>query len=127
MTGINKNADRDTFHLKPLPRALAEEVLAKTQKLVEFLEQSGASTHPDVRLIVHACTLPMAGLIGQIETAKIQEAGGGTDEMDAWERNGITPVKWEAAPEVKRVHAVHGVDARIKELGLIIRTNDESR
>jgi hypothetical protein len=84
---------RNKFHLKPLPVKLGEEVIAKCREFLAYLEQSGASTHPDVRQIYHAVSTPLATLVGQVEAGKIMEAGGGRDEIDAWLDNGIQGAK----------------------------------
>jgi len=80
---------RNSFHLKPLPVKLGEEVITRTREFLTFLERSGAVTHPDVRQIHNTVELHLATLVGQVEAEKIREAGGGRDEMDAWLDSGI--------------------------------------
>jgi len=80
---------RNSFHLKPLPVKLGEEVIARTREFLAFLERSGASTHPDVRQIHNTVELHLATLVGQNEAEKIREAGGGPDEMDNWLEGGL--------------------------------------
>lgn len=91
----HKNFEREKYHLTPLPLELAEKVLAHTREFVATLEQSGASTHPAVRSMVNACTLVLAGLVGQVEAGKVKarlEAGEVIpDEMDIWEKVGMKP------------------------------------
>jgi hypothetical protein len=103
---MTKNFQRETYNLKPLPLELAEQVLAHTREYVEFLKQSGASTHPDVRAIVFTCERSFAGLVGQIEAAKVRARGGGEDEMDAWERDGIKASS-APVPELTEVVSCH--------------------
>jgi hypothetical protein len=84
---------RNSFHLKPLPVPLGEEVIKRTREFLAFLEQSGASTHPDVRQIQNTVSLHLAALVGQVEASKVVEAGGAQDEIDTWLDNGIQGVK----------------------------------
>ena len=87
---MEKKFERDTFHLQPLSIEDAERVLAKTRDFVSFLESSGTSTHPDVRVMLNVCTTSIAGLVGQVEASKLR--GNTKDEMDHWEENGIQAV-----------------------------------
>jgi hypothetical protein len=116
-----KFGSNNEYHLnQPLPKGVAAEILAKTQEFVEFLESTKTTTHPVVRAIHNSVTLQIAGLVGLVEAEKVREAGGGEDEMDAWERNGIVakPFVHEERPAV----SIGGdVEARAKELGLKVR------
>lgn len=84
----HKHFERETYHMKSLPVELAESVLTKTREFIEFLQQSGASTHPDVRIVLNAAEGSLAGLVGQVEAGKVkQRVAAGEfvpDEMDNW-------------------------------------------
>lgn len=88
MAGIIRNM-RTTYATEQLPLELAKTVVAKAEEFVAFLEQEKVMTAPEVRAMVNPILPQINILKGQIMAAEIQAAGGGEDEMDVWERNGI--------------------------------------
>lgn len=85
-----KFGHNNSYHLnQPLPKGVAAKILENARAFMEFLESTKTTTHPTVRALHHGVELQIASLVGLVEAEKVREAGGGEDEMDAWERNGI--------------------------------------